>query len=224
MKRFRVLGLTLVAVVVIASVLSATAFALPELLGQAASEEYKSKNTVENPTWETVAGESLSCKAETGSGKQTNDTSGTFSIGLTGCKAVTGIGSFACNSAGDAKEVVLLAGTADYVWDATPKTGTVGILLLLTKANVECTALVKLKFKGHLICSIGKPLTISVSHEVACTGSKGKQTITRFFNDEEKEVTGQHLEISKNGGAFEEASLLLTSRLEFTKEVAFMNE
>jgi hypothetical protein len=224
MKRFKVLGVALVAIFALASVLSATAFALPELLGQAANEEYKGKNTVANPTLETVAGEQIICSAATASGKQTNDTTGSFSIDFTGCKAVTGIGSFACNSSGDAKEVILSTGTAHYVWDAKPKTDTVGILFLPNETTIECTALVKLKVRGHVLCLISIPLTLAVAHTFTCAQTKGKQDHTSFFNDEEKEVTGQHLETSKNGGAFEESGEGATASFEFGKEVAFMNE
>jgi hypothetical protein len=157
-------------------------------------------------------------------GIQTSDTTGTITITATGCKIVVGIGDVGCNTLGDAKEIELLPGTVADVWDAKPKTGPVAVLLSLDETALECTPLFRLKYRGHVLCLVATPLTLVKTHTISCSQSKGKQRETSFFNDEEKAVNGQHLEVSTNGGAFDESGLMLTAGFEFTKEVAFMNE
>ena len=222
MKRFKVLGLTLLAVFALGSVLSATAFALPELLGWEGAASWTGKNTAPEPRLESESA-TITCTAATASGTQETDLKSSFDIHFTGCKVVTGIGSFGCNTKGDAKEVILSKGTADNVWDVT-QSDTAGVLFLPEPVTIECTALVKIKVEGHLVCLWKEPLVSAKTKEFVCSGSAAKQSETSYLNDERKPVTGQFLTSSLNGGAATPAAEVASGSTTFTNAVAFMNE
>lgn len=219
MKRFKLLGLALMAVFALAAVLSASASALPELLAQEANATYTGKSTAANPTLETSKEEKIVCKEASAEGVQETDTLGTFHIHFTGCES----SGFKCNTTGDESGIILSLGTFHYVFDVlTPELG-VAILFLPEEQNIKCTALVTLKVKGTILCLILEPLTSAATHEFHCVQSKGKASETKWWNDEGVEQNALAL-TSKNGGTFIESAEQALASVTFGTAVAFMNE
>jgi hypothetical protein len=223
MKRFKLLGLALAAVCLLAAAFSASAFAgLPELLGQSAGATYSGKNTgTENPTLETVKKETITCTAASAEGIQETDTLGTFHIHFTGCNS----SGFKCNTSGDEAGIILSLGTFHYVYD---KLGTgselgVAILFLPEEQVIKCTALVTLNVKGTILCLVLEPLTSAATHEFHCTQTGGKPSSTQWWNDEGVSQTALAL-TSKNKGEFIESAELALASVTFSEPVAFMNE
>lgn len=214
------LGAALAALVVGAG-LASQALALPELLGQSAGAEYSTKNTTENPGWESTKEEKIVCKGFSGQGVQENDMLGTFHSGFTLCTS----SGFSCNSNGDSTGAVLMLGTKHYV---LYKLGTgselgVAVLFLPEELTLKCTALVTYKIRGTFLCAISEPLTSSTTHTFTCSGTKGVPALKTWWNDS-GEPQEAKLEISKNGGSFVEAELFGSGSITFGTAVAFMNE
>lgn len=218
MKRFKLLGLALVAVFALAAAFSASAFALPELLNQAANEEYKGSNTAANPTLETTKAEKIVCSAATAEGIQETDILGTFHIHFTGCES----SGFKCNTTGDSTGIILSLGTFHYVFDSLSPLG-VAILFLPEEQNIKCTALVTLKVKGTILCLVLEPLVSLATHEFHCTQSGGKPSETTWWNDEGVAQSALAL-TSKNGGAFIESAEQALASVTFGTPVVFMND
>lgn len=197
------------------------ALALPELLGQAANEEYKGKTTAANLTWETTKEEKIICKEMSMEGVQEADTLGTFHMHLTGCES----SGFKCNTTGDETGIVLWLGAWHYVSDHLGSGSELGvaILFLTEEVNVKCTALITLKLKGTFLCLVLEPLTSATTHEFHCTESNGKESETAWWNDEGVEQHALFL-ISKNGGASIESGERMLASTTFSNAVAFMNE
>lgn len=216
MKRFKLLGLALVAVFALAAAFSASAFALPELLGQGANATYEGKNTAANPTLETTKSEKIVCKEATANGVQETNSLASFHISFKGCES----SGFKCNSSGDETGVILVLGSAHYV-DSTP--GNVAILFLFEELTIKCTALVTLKVKGDIVCPVLEALTSAATHEFHCTESAGKPSTTSWLNDENETQTAK-VETSKNGGAFIESAEQALASVTFGTAVAVMNE
>lgn len=221
MKRFRLLGLALLAVLALGAVMSASAFALPELLPvKAGGSQFKGKSDGANLSFESASKEKLECTAAPMEGAQTNDTSGTFHFTLTGCKAQPlGV---QCNSLGDAAGSILVLGAFDQVFDVLSPLGE-AVLLLFETIHLECTSLVLLRLTGELVCLWLEGLTSKVSHLFHCNQTSGVQEDQTWFNDVGTAVTA-NLKTSKNGGTPEAGGLLALFEVTFEEAVAFMND
>lgn len=219
MKRFRMLGLALMAVFALGAVLSASAFALPELLPQKAGTAFTGASVAGSEP-ELVGPATVECKAATATGVQTNDTSGTFHISFTGCKAL----GFACkgSEASDGSGVILTLGSFDYVYDTLTPTLGVAVLFLPTETSFECTALAKIKVKGEVLCLILEPTVSKTEHQFHCLAEGKKQLEKTWWNDAGTAQTAE-LTSSLNGGAFSESSEIALAVVTFPAAVAFEN-
>lgn len=221
MKRFRLLGVALLAVLAVGVVMSASAFALPELLPiKAGGSTFTGKNDSSVIHLETGKKETIECSAATANGTATNDTTGTFHITFTGCKEIPlGV---ACNSLGDASGSILTLGTFDNVFDTLSPLGE-AILFLIEPVHIECTALALIQVTNELVCLWLEGLTSMATHLFHCNQTTGVQEDTGFYNDSGTFVKSQ-LSCSKNGGAAEACGELALAEVTFPEPVAFMND
>lgn len=223
MKRFRLIGVALVAVFALGAVLSASAFALPEFLigGEGKPGSYTGKN-VGNAILENSAGTQVTCTAAKGAGGFVSDNAGTFKISFEKCKS----GSIACKGAGDGTEIILSEGSFNEVFDTLGTGVTLGVatLFLPHETSFECTGFAVSKVKGDVLCLVTTPLTSSTSHTFACKGvAKGKAAEKSYFNDSGTAVTVQLLS-SLNGAAFSESNEQAEGTVETSSAGAYMNE
>lgn len=219
MKRFKVLGLALLAVFAFAAVLSASASALPQLLGWEETPTYSGENTAPKPKLETNKKETITCASATASGTQSSDTAGTFDIHFKTCES----SGFKCNTAGDETGIILAKGTFSYVFDALGAELGVAILFEPEEQTIKCTALVTLHVKGTLLCPVSSPLTSSTTHNFSCSETAGVPAQTLYWDDEGLEHHAQAL-TQKNGGTFIESGEQAEASVTFASAVAFMNE
>jgi hypothetical protein len=91
MRRMRVVGLCLVAILAVGAATAASASALPEFTGPFPKAF---TSTSKASLLETVSGKKTKCAADTNTGKITGPQSGEIQITFTGCK----LGSAACNT------------------------------------------------------------------------------------------------------------------------------
>lgn len=209
MQRLKHIQLTMFAFLVLGSVFASAALALPEITGPSFPASYTGKNTVANPTLETTKSESISCKEETTEGLMETSTLGTFHLHFSGCKS----SGFSCNTSGDESGIILALGTLHSVFDSLSPVG-VGMLYLPEEQTIKCTALVTLKIKGTVLCSVSEPLTSSATHELQCEETSGKPSNTSWWNDEGVEQHAK-LETSKNGGTFIESAMRQQTTITF---------
>jgi hypothetical protein len=223
MRRLKLLGAACVVLVALVAVAtnSASAFTLPEVLGITAGAEFKTKDSVANPTFETLSGNTVTCEHVTGSGTvEAGLTLGPFHVTFAGhCKGtILGIAS-ACTGLGDATETILTLGKWHTVVDT--KSGEAlgaAILLLLEPVHFTC-GIALIEVKGSLLCLITTPLTSALSHTTTCTQTKGMAGETKYLNDAGVETAIEALLSSTNHGAFEEAGEAATGTIEFAKAV-----
>jgi hypothetical protein len=225
MKRFRLFGLVVVALVALTAAVTSTgasALTLPALLpiatgGVAFTDESDSANPTLN-TKEHV----VTCESAQSTGFQETDTLGTFHITFLKCKTeILG----ACTSSGDASGQILTLGSFHYVLDtlATSETS-VAVLFLTAPTTFSCTNLANIVTKGTLVCLILTPLVESKTHLFHCTqSSAGVQAGNHYYNDNGTLVE-THLEATFNGGAEESASEVALAAVFFAKAVAFEND
>jgi hypothetical protein len=178
MKKASILSVALVALFVAGAMIAASAFALPELLPHG-KWEGKQKGTA---LLESTSGTKVECKKGKGSGEETTDTLGKFSIDFEECN---------CKSNGDAAGVILTGGEYHYVFDSLTTLG-VAVLFLTVEVKLEgCTfGTVNVK-PGKVLCLIKEPLVAGLTHTFKCEQKEGKATEKTFWNDEGKEVASK---------------------------------
>jgi hypothetical protein len=205
MKRFRPIGLALLAMFAVAAASAATASAaLPEF-ETTATLTGKSK-AGEKTILQTLAGTKVECESgATKSGKATEKTKQITGvvISFTGCKS----SGFSCESSGaGAGNIVTneITATLGYI-NKTAKT--VGLLFAVAKAGgffveFNCAGgIVKNKVLGQLICPIEPVNTKTTKFTLTCKQEKGDQAVTKFEGGE-TEV----LKTSVNGGTEEDSA------------------
>jgi hypothetical protein len=221
MKRFRLLGLVLLAVFALGATMAASASAaLPELLGNKAFPKSWTGKSVGTATLETLAGGKIECNAATADGEQLTDTLGDYHLHFTLCKLV-GVGP--CNTEGDSEGVILTLGEYHYVDDFLGTPATLGVaILFLVNTHILCDPVLIL-VTGHVLCLILKPLESNVTHEFHCKAvSAGMPEDKHWWNDAGVEETAVLLS-NVNEGAFEESAEIALGTVTFTEKVAFMN-
>ena len=236
MRRCKLSGLALLVAVVFSSVLSASASAakLPELLGQTNPATYTGANDgTTKLEFETSGGTTIVCASASATGTQETDTGGTFHITIKGCKSA----GASCTSSGDSTEEILSLGKFDLVDDflstEVSKLGVAIVFLLGTGTEFSCSALVKIKLTGDVICLILEPLTSATTHLFHCihqlnskseNEGKGVQLDKVFWGDGENEEIKPELLTSINGATGVPSSELALGTVVFSVNVAFMNE
>lgn len=220
MSRFRLLGLTLLAVLAVAAALSPAAFALPELLPIGAPSNFTGANDGTTFKFETAKKEAVECTKVPSEGTEANDTAGVFHMTMEGCKStVLGV---ACNSLGDPAKTILGLGSFNHVFDSLSPLGE-AILFTFQKIHIECTALVLLILTGTVVCLWLEGLVSMATHLFHCNESAVKQEDAGYYNDSGTLVSTS-LTTSENGGAEETTAWLALYAMTFPMSPAFMND
>jgi hypothetical protein len=224
MKRFRLLGLALLAVFSLGALIAASASAeLPLLLGaKAFPQTWTGANDgAEKQTLETLKGEKIECNTTKASGTQETDTLGKYNLTFLECKTITG----KCETDGQPEGTIVTEGEYHYVDDFLGTAATLGVaVLFLASAHFLCP-LALILVTGNVLCLILEPLVSMVTHLIHCTtlaALKGMPLDNDWWNDVGVLQTAK-LESNKNEGAFEEASELALGTVTFGEAVAFMN-
>jgi hypothetical protein len=228
MTRFRLLGLTLVAVCALSAVLSATALALPEALPfSSGTKAFTGKLDSGEAIFENSGGNQFKCKKAESSGELGTDTLGTYKLNFEECSLQILGTTETCAGSGDRSAVILSEGSFHYVFDTlgTGETLGVAVLFLPHETSFECGTFVKNNFKGTLLCLLLTPLTGSLTHLFHCTKGSGAGTsaIKTYYNDSGTAATAQLL-LELDGGGFKEANLQLLATLTTKEASAIMNE
>ncbi|HEX3911841.1 MAG TPA: hypothetical protein VHW67_14180 [Solirubrobacteraceae bacterium] len=137
---------------------------------------------------------------------------GTYSKDFTGCK----LGTTPCNTDGDAAETLLLTGEVHLVPVSAGSLTFIRILYLTAAPfNINCGKM-KIKAQGPLIGSFNGTLGSDItSFKSKLAGSGGKQELTSYFNNEEKEVT-KSLMLLNFGLGNENADLAISGETTYT--------
>jgi hypothetical protein len=229
MKRIRLLGLALVALMALSSAIAATAsaeLALPQLLAQPANSKFTGKSTG-TVKLEDEKGNIVECEKATGEGTQETDTLGKFHITFEKCKSPV-LGE--CKTVSDKKAGIILSeGVFHFVLDILGEPEeSVAILFLPVETEFECSLFAKNKVRGELLCLILKPLVSSTTHEFHCEpkagGGKGEQADLFFWNDAGEKIGPVHLESALNGTTFVRSSQAALSTIVFPIPVKFEND
>jgi hypothetical protein len=172
MKRFRLLGLLLVAVFAAALVMSAAAAAnetplnLPFKVGEAFTGKSEGEPKFISSSGTLVCKEGISLLAEN-TIESNLPPLGKFQIRFSGCKdEATGA---TCTGLGETAGTILYGGTWHLVWDEKGTFElTVALLFLIAPVHYNCTALVLFKVEGELLCLELKPTELSKTHSYHC--------------------------------------------------------
>jgi hypothetical protein len=220
MKRVNLLGLALVAVFALMALAATSAFALPENLPQV-KKTWTGKNDGESkPELESLTGTKVRCEKSKGTGEDTSDTTGKFTIDFEECSTPSFFNA-KCNTSGDATGIILSTGTYHYVYDTLSPLG-VAVLFLPNETVFECSTFLKTKVKGSLVCLILEPTSSKLTHLFHCEQSKGEQLETTWWNDAGTAQTATLL-CSLNGGEFEKCGELALAETTFLETKAFQN-
>jgi hypothetical protein len=181
MKRFRLLGLLLVALFVAAMAMSAVATAadetplnLPFKAGETFTGKSEGEPEFKNSNGTVVCKEGVSLLAG-----NTIDSNlpplGKFEIHFSGCKQPAI--NQPCTGLGETEGTILVKGTWHLVWDEKGATFelTVATLFLIEPVHFNCTALVLLKVEGEQLCLDLKPTELSKTHTFHCIANETKQ-------------------------------------------------
>jgi len=227
MRRAKFFGLAVLVVFACAAAMSASASALilPLNLPQQATWTGDSEGT---STLQSLGG-TITCQKATATGTEeisATHSLGTFAIDFKECKEEKN--KIACNSKGDAKEIILSTGKWHLVYDKlgaeAESTLGVAILFLLEPVTLECTALLKIVITGQVLCLVLEYKSSNVKHNFHCiakeTGSD-VATAKEWFNKEDKENNPGTVQLlcSFNGGKAEECAELALGLDVFPKPV-----
>jgi len=224
MTRIKLFGLALVALLALSATLSASAFALPELLPSTAGERFTDRNDgTERLTLEEQSGKQVICNTASSEGTQTTDTLGTFHIVFEGCR---GEGQN-CETTGAGAGKIISEGTFHYVYDALGSGESLGVavLFLPKETAFKCTIFVTVEVKGTLVCLILRPLESAKSHLFHCNRgtARGEQAQRQYYDDGGTIVRTQLLS-NFNRAGFKESNELALAEVNYREANSFMNE
>lgn len=215
MRRLNLLGVVLVAMLALSAFVTTAAFAvLPEHLPKGTwtgKNDQKEKEPV--PTLEASSGTKVECEKAKGSGEDTSDTLGKFTIDFEGCKTPSFFNA-KCNTIGDGAGIILSTGEYHFVYDTLSPLG-VAVLFLANETKFECSTFLKTTVKDHLVCLILEPEVKMLTHLFHCEQEKGKQKEKTYENDEGKKIEKAELLCSLNGGAFEACAELALAEMTY---------
>jgi hypothetical protein len=186
MRRFKLLGLALMAVFVAAAgVVGTASAALPKVLPETGTERTWTGTNSGNV--ELKGATNLTCtEAPTTGTQETNKPLGAFHMEIKNCTAEKG--AIKCTGLGDAAGVILLLGTWHSVFDNLA-TLSAAILYLFEKLHYNCSSLVLVLLSGELVCLSLKPTESAATHTHHCVvTSGGVQEDTHYFNEAGTEV------------------------------------
>jgi hypothetical protein len=218
MKRLRLAGLGLMAILALSAVASATASAtLPEF-SPASGVTLKGK-AVGNAILETKSGTKVKCTGGSSGGEVTAEkTVSKVKIIFTGCES----SGFKCKTPGAASgELVTeeLTGTLGYISKAGKE---VGILFKPTSGTkfieFECVGgIVKTQVTGSVICPIKPVNTKTTKFTLLCKQTKGVQSPLKFEG-----LAEESLKTSINGGTPEQSGEEAEASIETSKEMTIV--
>jgi hypothetical protein len=218
MKRFRILGIALLAVFAVGVVAAANASAEVVVL-PGASQNFTGAGG--SATLETAGGVVVVCETDTNEGTiEASKPLGTFHIHFLKCK-IKALGVTAPCASLDHKvseEAILMLGTYHLVFDhlgMTLSEDGVGVLFLLEHLHFTCeTGIIKILvlMLGELLCLI-KPVNTKAAHfEIVCNETAGDPSETVYWNEAGTEVKmgTEALKAALNEGKEEGAGLRTT--------------
>jgi hypothetical protein len=182
MSRFiRLFGL-LIAVLAFAGVATASAMAeemLPLNLPQVKKAWTAKKAAGSEIKLEATAGNILTALEVKGTGKDTSDTLGEFSLTFEDVKEGTKV----CTGTGDATGSVLSNGTYHYVFDSLSPLG-VAVLFLTVSTGFTCEGGLPVTVEaGTVLCLILEPESSKAIHLLHCEQTKGVAKEKTWWND-----------------------------------------
>lgn len=224
MQRLKILGVTLMTMLALSAVASATASASVTVLPE--NQEIKWTGESGKGTLEVLKSISnTACQKAKWEGTiEKGKPLGLFHIDLEGCKAAIA----ACTGLGEAKEVLLALGTYHLVFDtlgAKLSEAGIGILLLFEPLHFECGGKLFI-VEGQVLCLIKEPNKKTKHFEIKCDRGKesGDPGEILYWNESGKEVKmGQEGLLTKeNEGAGTMSSELTTALILTTIEIELM--
>lgn len=199
MQRVKVIGLVLMAVFMMSAVAATAASAetLPEFVKELEFEGTSGKGELG------LTGANITCETSNILGhKPENKKLGLFFVHFNKCK----LGGKACNSLGDAKEIILVHIVWHLVRLLKAPNEHAGIWLLVLNVHIECEFLKTLVLvQGNVLGLIEPVNTKTAKYTINLKAKEGKQEFTKFVDDAGKEVEAK-LEGSVNEGAFKSAT------------------
>jgi hypothetical protein len=209
---------------VLAMVLSAAAFALPEFLPSEGNTSFTGNLDSGNAILENSAGSRIECTSAPSKDGGETDTAGTFKTEFKGCETA----GFECKTTGSVKGQIDSEGSFSFVYDTlgTGETLGVAIVFLGKLTEFECAgALIKNVIRGSVLCLVLTPLTSSITHLLHCLKgtNKGEAAEKKFWNDNGTIVEAQLL-ANQNSAGFKEASLQALAASTTLHAGAWMNE
>jgi hypothetical protein len=219
MKRFRLIGAMIVAVLALASAFTSSAsaaFPLPQVL-PSVKGNWTGKNVAgTTPLFLTLAGTHLQCTAATGTGTtEASKTLGLFHITFTGCSALP---SGVCTGLGDTSGTILVLGTWHTVIDVDEPSLAAALLILLENVHFTCNLLLFV-VRGSVLCLVLEPLSEKATHEFHCTQNNGEADEKKYLNDSGVLTAIANLEASISGAAFEQLGLLALGTVTYEEPV-----
>lgn len=225
MKRFRLLGLLLVALFVAAMAMSAVAAAdeTPLNLPFKAGETFTGKS--EGATEFNSSNGTVICLEGTALLPENTIESnlpplGKFGIHFSDCldKATKA----KCTGLGETEGTILVQGTWHLVWDEKGAAFelTVATLFLVEPVHFNCTALILIKVEGEQLCLDLEPTKLSVTHSFHCIANGTKQEESWCKKDVAgcKELVTPILKSSTNEAAAKESAELALGSWTVDKE------
>jgi len=215
MQRLKILSFVIITVVTLSAIVSATAFALPEVLDE--KKEQAAQNFIgESGTLDLAKlnMKKFECTASTSEGHiEKGKPLGLFHIHFTGCSGLSGM---SCTGEGDKEKEILILGTFHIIYDKLASEGSLGaaILFLIPRFHFTCSLLgakVLMLIQGEVLCLI-KPINTFAKHlEVVCEAGKekGDPGETTYWNDKSEAIDVKNgLLGEENTGEFEMMSLV----------------
>jgi hypothetical protein len=201
MKRFKVVGLALVAALAVVALTVAAASAamtLPEFTTQTSFKGTSGTGVL------TSGGISITCKKDTSSGAmEASKKLGTFAIDFEKCTTVGGL--IKCNSLADASETILTPGSWHLVLITRGGVDTRMLWFLPAPLHIECGSTLTL-VTGTLLGSIKATGTTKTEFEIGVNVVSKNQEFTEFENDEGGIVKPATLKSAVNEGTAEPAT------------------
>jgi hypothetical protein len=218
MRRLKLLGLTLMAVFALGAVASATASAEPTVAFLPGTTETNFTTTSGTGLLESSNKKAITCTKDKASGNIKTSDEGSASVDFEGCKQ----GTLNCNTAKDAKGIVLLANLGLALVDTTKGAGIV--FELPSTLTIECGT-VLIEVKGSVIGELNKHNEEVTEAEVKLNQKSGEQTQVAYTECEEteeecKETKEEKLECNL-GGKFELCGEKTSEITKFTQMVEF---
>jgi hypothetical protein len=223
MRRPRLLGITLMAILSLTAIAATTqAYAenpliLPE---PTATKPLTFTGTANLGTLETTKGALSVCTSETSSGSFTTGRTGTITIDYTGCHSViSGVGEISCHSLGDKTTTILTGGTISIIDQDIGGKLMPGVLVTLASLlHIECALGILILMLGAVIGLITKINGAAISEPAEGTTKEDKaKELTLAFTQTKGEQGSKTCALPK--ATCEGKTFLLETKVEEAEEL-----